>query len=118
MDNTATETLRVVLEDVGGTSWWASLLTTLSSQHGSTQLRFVGEVDGEKRYTSATFPAARPVSPMPPEEDWAPGMKRSLEDLVQEIESDGWTQTSRGPEPWDITFHQQARVDSTEKTSS
>jgi hypothetical protein len=100
------QTLRVVLEDAGDTSWGASLLRTLASQYGNTQLRFVGEVDGEKRYRSATFPAARTVNAMPPEEEWAPGMRRSLQELVAEIESDGWVQVAQGPEPWTLTFRQ------------
>ncbi|TNB67769.1 hypothetical protein FHJ30_20165 [Arthrobacter sp. BB-1] len=118
MSNPETATLRVGLEELGGTSWWASLLSTLFSQYGSTQLRFVGAVNGEKRYTSSTFTAPRPVSPMPPEDDWAPGMRRSLQELVQEIESDGWRQTGRGRERWELIFQKEARVDSTGKTGS
>lgn len=98
------ERLQISLEEVGGKSWWASLLTSLSSQYGNTLLRFVGEVDGEKRYQSDTFPAARPVSPMPTEEEWAPGMTLSLQQLVREIEDDGWVQTGRGTDPWSYTF--------------
>ncbi|MHA7284098.1 hypothetical protein [Arthrobacter sp. TMS2-4] len=98
------EKLQISLEDVGGTSWWRGLLTTLSSQYGSATLRFVGTVAGRRRYTSDTFSAARPVAPMPPEEDWAPGMTRSLDQLIRDIKADGWTQTGRGAEPWSLTF--------------
>lgn len=49
------ETLTVELEDAGGTSWWASLLATLSSQYGNAYKRFVGRVDEERRYVGPTF---------------------------------------------------------------
>ena len=98
------ETLRVELQDVGGTAWWARILTTLSSQTGSVQLRFVGRVDNDVRYSSPTFMSPTPVSPVPPEKKWAPGMTRSLEELVRGIREDGWTQTGRGSEPWSLTF--------------
>jgi hypothetical protein len=104
MSAPSTQTLRVVLEDAGDTSWSTSLLRTLTAQYGNTQLRFAGEVDGEKRYKSATFPAARTTKAMPPEEEWAPGMTRSLQELVTEIESDGWVQVAQGSEPWSLTF--------------
>jgi hypothetical protein len=98
------ETLRVELQDIGGTAWWARILTTLSSQSGSTQYRFVGRVADEVRYSSSTFMSPTPVSPVPPEEKWAPGMTRSLDELVSDIRRDGWTQTGRGSEPWSLTF--------------
>ena len=49
-------TLQIELEDMAGTSWWAGVLTTLTSQSGSTYLRFVGRVDGHRQYEGATFP--------------------------------------------------------------
>ena len=52
-------TLQIELEDMAGTSWWAGVLTTLTSQSGSTYLRFVGRVDGHRQYKGATFPAPR-----------------------------------------------------------
>jgi hypothetical protein len=98
------ETLRVELQDIGGTAWWARILTTLSSQSGSTQYRFVGRVADAVRYSSSTFMSPTPVSPVPPEEKWAPGMTRSLDELVSDVRQDGWTQTGRGSEPWSLTF--------------
>jgi hypothetical protein len=98
------ETLRVELQDVGGTAWWARILTTLTSQTGSTQFRFIGRVGNEVRYSSSTFPSPTPISPIPPEEKWAPGMTRSLEELVRDIRQDGWRQTGRGSESWSLTF--------------
>lgn len=98
------ETLHVELQDIGGTAWWARILTTLTSQTGSTQFRFVGRVGNEIRYSSSTFTSPTPVSPVPPEEKWAPGMTSSLEELVSDLREAGWTQAGRGNEPWDLTF--------------
>lgn len=98
------ETLHVELQDIGGTAWWARILTTLSSQTGSTQFRFVGRVADEVRYSSSTFVSPTPISPVVPEEKWAPGMTRSLEELVRDIRHDGWTQAGRGSEPWSLIF--------------
>jgi hypothetical protein len=52
-------TFQIKLEDMAGTSWWAGVLTALTSQSGSTYLRFVGRVDGHRHYKGATFPAPR-----------------------------------------------------------
>jgi hypothetical protein len=59
MDSDAV-TLQITLEDVGGTSWWASLITTLTSQSGSTYLRFVGSTNGDRRYKDMRFPHRAP----------------------------------------------------------
>lgn len=88
----AKEKLTIALEDIGGTSWWASILTTLGSQYGSTQQRFVGQVDGKTRYKSPTFPAARSVTPVSPQESWAPGMTTALAELKPDLARDGWVQ--------------------------
>jgi hypothetical protein len=94
------EFLQIALEDFGGTSWWASLLTTLTSQSGSRLLRFTGGVEGERRYTGPTFTTPRTLGEVPPEEAWAPGMSASLEEVRRAVESDGWVPAGRGPEPW------------------
>jgi hypothetical protein len=95
------EKLTIALEEIGSTSWWARILTTLGSQYGSMQLRFVGQVDGKTRYKSSTFPAARPVGPMAPEERWAPGMAAALAELQQDLTRDGWVRVGKaGAEPW------------------
>jgi hypothetical protein len=52
-------TLQIELEDMAGTSWWAGVLATLASQSGNAYLRFVGYLDGHRRYKAATFPAPR-----------------------------------------------------------
>lgn len=98
------ETLRVELPYIGGTVWWVRILTTLTAQTGSTQFRFIGRVGDEVRYSSSTFPSPTPVSPVPPEERWSPGMSSSLAELVSDIRQDGGTQTGRGSEPWALTF--------------
>lgn len=100
--------LTVVLEDIGGTSWWASLLSTLGSQYGSTQQRFVGKADGKTRYKSSAFPAARTVSPVPPQDDWAPGMTVALEELQRDLARDGWVQVSKGNDPWALVYERAA----------
>ena len=100
----AGERLRVALEDVGGTSWWASILTTLGSQYGSTQQRFVGQVHGETLYKSSTFPVPRSVTPIPPQEEWAPGMTAALAELKRDLAQDGWVQVSGGPDAESLVY--------------
>ena len=97
-------TLQIELEDMAGTSWWAGVLTTLTSQSGSTYLRFVGRVDGHRQYKGATFPAPRTLGTLAPQEAWAPGMTKTLQDLRREIEHDGWIAAGRGAEPWAFKY--------------
>jgi hypothetical protein len=97
-------TLQIELEDMAGVSWWSGVLATLGSQSGNAYLRFVGLVDGDRRYKSATFPAPRTLGTLPPQEEWAPGMTESLQDLRREIENDGWVETGRGTEPWAVIY--------------
>ena len=59
-------TLQIELEDMAGTSRWAGVLATLTSQSGNAYLRFVGRVDGQRRYMGATFPAPRTLGTLPP----------------------------------------------------
>jgi len=101
-------TLEIVLEDVGGTSWKARLLTTLASQYGSGTLRFVARLDNERLFESDPFVAASSIGPMPPEEDWAPGMTESLNKLRQEIKRSGWIEIGRGEEPWAFRYKKAA----------
>jgi len=96
--------LEIDLEDVAGTSWWAGLLTTLSSQAGNQTLRFVGRVDGTSRYRGETFSSPRAINPVDPSEEWAPGMKDSLLVLRREIEADGWVETGHGPKFWEFAY--------------
>ncbi|MBF4994391.1 hypothetical protein ITX31_09735 [Arthrobacter gandavensis] len=106
--DSAAETLTVELEDVGGTSWWAGILTVLASQYGSTQRRFVGRVNGLTRYTSETFPVPGSVGPVPPREQWAPGMTAALQGLKQDLAKDGWRESSSGNQPWSLTYERSA----------
>jgi hypothetical protein len=101
-------TLQVELEDMAGTAWWAGVLATLASQSGNAYLRFVGCVDGHRRYKGATFPAPRTLGTLPPQEAWAPEMTKSLQDLRREIENDGWVEAGRGTEPWAFTYERSA----------
>lgn len=98
------ETLTVALEDIGTTSWWARILTILGSQYGSTQQRFVGQVNGKTQYKSSTFPVPGSVGPVAPQEQWAPGMTAALEELQRDLIKDGWEQISHGREPWSFTY--------------
>jgi len=102
-------TLHIVLEDVGGTSWWAGVLTTLTSQVGSRLLRFVGSVDGDRRYKGPTFAAPRASRSVPPQEEWAPGMADSLRQVQRDVEADGWAQVGRGTDPWSFQYQRPAR---------
>ena len=86
------------------------MLTTLGSQTGSMTLRFVGRVDGERRYKGDTLSSTRTVVPTVPDEAFAPGMTDSLTKLRREIEADGWVETGQGPEPYAYIF---ARPDET-----
>jgi hypothetical protein len=61
------ERLTIELEDIGGTSWWAGILTALTSQYGSSQQRFVGKVGGKTLYESRAFSSPRPIGPTKPE---------------------------------------------------
>src|SRR5664279_4669792 len=73
--STGAATLRVELEDVGGTSWWAGRLSKVVSPSGHTQVRFVGYVEGQRRrYRSSTFRAPRTLGVLPPQEQWDLGM--------------------------------------------
>lgn len=98
--------LRVELEDLGGKWWWTSLLTTLTGQSGTTYQRFVAVRGRERCYTSATFPVPRTLGPLPPDEQWAPGLKAALAQLTARITADGWTLVGRGPQLWDLTYRQ------------
>jgi hypothetical protein len=97
-------TLEIELEDMAGTSWWTGLVATLISQSSNAYLRFVGRVDGHRQDKGATFPAPRTLGQLPPQEAWASGMTRSLQELRREIEHDGWVEAGRGTEPWAFTY--------------
>ena len=102
--DTPVESFKIELEDISGKSWWASILTTLASQNGNTQLRFVCRVNGKRLYKSSFLPCPRNDDRVPPQEAWAPGMTQSLQDLCRELEGDGWARASLGSEPWAFIY--------------
>jgi hypothetical protein len=104
---TGAKSLQIELEDVGGTSWWKSLLATRSSQYGNAYPRFVGRVDGEVRYTSSTFPVPRTFGTLIPQEEWAPEMRQALEELRRDLDRDGWVRVGRGEHPWALRYERQ-----------
>jgi hypothetical protein len=102
-------TLQIKLEDVGGTSWWAGVIATLTSQSGNAYMRFVGSTNGDRRYKGSTFASPRTLGTLPPQEEWAPGMTQSLEELRRELEDGGWVQVGRGAEPWAYRYQRPDR---------
>lgn len=85
-------------------------VTLLGLGAGTQQWQFVGKVDGQPLFTSATFAAPYSWGGIPigktmlPQEEWAPGMTRALDDLKREIEDDGWVEVTRGQQPWDVGY--------------
>ena len=87
------DTLEIELEDVGGTSMVASLLTTLGSQFGNAYYRFVGRAhSADPRWPTyaipgKTFPAPRAfLTNLPPWNEWAEGMTQALTELRDQPE--------------------------------
>jgi len=107
---TTLNTLQIELEDIAGASWWRSILASLGSQSGNAYLRFVARVGGERRYTSATFPAPRTLGELPPREEWAPGMTAVLDDLDHQIAADGWIRAGVGDQPWAHSYRRSSSV--------
>ena len=103
----ALDTLEIELEDVGDVSWVNSVLTTLTSQSGSATYRFVGVARSADprwptyRITGGTFVSPRSFKDdLPPQEDWAPGMTKSLQVLADELVDEGWLLSGHGEAPW------------------
>lgn len=99
--------LEIELEDVAGTSWVNSILTTLSSQYGSATYRFVGVAHSQDprwpayRVNGGTFVAPRAFKEdLDPQEAWAPGLTESLQELRRELVDSGWILTGHGTKPW------------------
>jgi hypothetical protein len=76
-------TLQIKLEHVGGSSWWAGVIATLTSQSGNVYMRFVGRINGDRRIQGIYIPSPRTLGTLPPQEEWAPGMTQSLEELCR-----------------------------------
>ena len=105
------QSLEIELEDVGSTSWWASVMTTLATQSGSAYMRFVGRTADEGGRPAAIVARgplfSRPRSApddVPPDESFCPGMNRALEDLRRKLEEDGWRPAGRGEHPWSFQY--------------
>jgi hypothetical protein len=101
------DTLQIELEDVGDTSWANSLLTTLAAQHGSATYRFVGVASSaDSRWPTYRITGGCFVSPrsfkddLPPQEQWAPGVKTSLKVLRGQLVDEGWLISGHGDAPW------------------
>jgi hypothetical protein len=72
------ESTEIRLEDVGDTAWWKRVLTTVFTQNGQQELRFVarrrpGSTTERPVAVSSTFASPRWVADAPPEPEWAPG---------------------------------------------
>src|SRR5215213_5813200 len=106
--DTEVERVEIEGEDVGHASWWAGIVTTLLSQYGNAQLRFVARPAGGPPYTSGTFPVPRTWCAVDPAEAWGPGMQASLQEICQELERDGWVRTGTGDHAWSFVYE---RVD-------
>lgn len=87
-------------------------VTLLGLGAGTQQWQFVGKVDDRAVFTSATFAAPYSWGGLPigktvsPQEEWAPGMTRALDELKREIEDHGWVEVTRGQQPWDIHYQE------------
>lgn len=103
------ESLQIELQDVASGAWLTRILQTLVSQYGRTQLRLVARAqDGRVLYESDTF-SGPPLGHTPPREDWAPGMEAALKELTTRIRLDGWHETLRGKETWQLSFARSGR---------
>ncbi len=69
---------------------------TLTLGARSITLRFVGRVDAEIRYRSGSLSSTHMFPPTDLDEAYAPRMTEHLMKLRQQIEDDGWVETSRG----------------------
>lgn len=108
MEKVGPATLHIELEDVGGTSWCAGVIATIASQSGKAYLRFVGIVNGERKYEGSTFLSPCPFGTFPAKENWTAGVRRSLEQLLRDLEGDGWSRVGKGGEPWAYQFRRTA----------
>ena len=107
----AQDTLEIELEDAGGGSPLASLLATIGSQFGNAYYRFVGRAHSpDPRWPTyaivgQTFPAPRAfAADLPPQDQWAPGMTEALNELREELLSQGWRPVGKGAHRWSFTY--------------
>lgn len=110
--------IEIRLEDVGGTSWWRSLLTSLGNPSGFATMRFVArdlDLDGRQPPVAVGPTFLRPRSlpdDVPPDEAWCPGMDASLATLHEQLAARGWRPDGHGEHPWSERFTRLAVSDS------
>jgi hypothetical protein len=104
--------LQIELEEVGGRSWWAGVISSFNSNSGTTQLRFVGRVGGDTRYAGPEFAAPRSFRAISPQESWSPDMTKSLDELCRELDRDGWMRLGRASDPWAFRYERVQRAGS------
>lgn len=102
--------LQIELEEVGGRSWWAGVISSLTSTSGTSQLRFVGRVGGETRYAGPAFAAPRSFGTVSPQESWSPAMTMSLDELCRDLDQDGWMRLGRASDPWAFRYERVQRA--------
>jgi hypothetical protein len=96
--------MRLAPQALGGSGSVVQQVHEVAAGRSSDHDDRTGRVDGHRRYQGATFPAPRTLGTLPPQEAWAPGMTKSLQDLRREIENDGWVEAGRGTEPWAFKY--------------
>lgn len=106
------DSLEVELQDAGATSWWASLLWTLGSQHGTRIYQFVGRAHSSDprwpTYTVAgpTFPvqAGQRLEHLGDRDAWADEIRSGWRDLDAALRAEGWRSVGRGANWWSATY--------------
>ena len=103
--------LEVEVEDVGGISVAASLLSTLSSQYGNGYFRFVARVRGaDPRWPTyampgATFPATRPtLDDMAAQGAWLETQRARFDELHRQLLREGWRPAGHGAHWWSAIY--------------
>ncbi len=115
-----TTSVTIAVEDAGHTSMLRSMLTTLTSQHGTQQSRFVARTTDISEApsvvaTSSPFPVVPlglmegPFAMMEgqdaaPDGGWPDEARAALEELDAMLFADGWECIATGPRWWDRRY--------------
>ena len=109
------ERLEIEAEDMGGTSLAASLLTTVSSQHGNAYFRFVARArSADPRWPTyamagATFPATRPsLQDVGAQGAWLQDQRERFDELDQQLLAEGWRPAGHGAHWWSAIYKRPA----------